>query len=155
MQVEYIGSERSNGDQYEVYKGPSRDAAINFLRSKTIKEKRQYIIVETPSGNFGKDLVMIFNEQTQEMIELTKRDFLPTYQKSTTHCTKCGYAILKYGRAFNGNVEELVSLEEMKIKGTGFFCNSCQLSWCASCAQLKNRQVSCEVCESNMGLLRE
>src|SRR4051794_29315111 len=83
-------TEHSQGNRYDVYSGKDRNEAFAFLRGLEIKEERHYAIVETPDGNFGKDLIMIFDERTQDLIELAERKPLARLQKSRTHCARCG-----------------------------------------------------------------
>eukprot|EP01083_Nonionella_stella_P262781 893234_1 len=41
---------------YEVLSGSTKDEAYRYLESRTVTEQFYYVIVETPDGNFGKDI---------------------------------------------------------------------------------------------------
>ena len=58
----FVGIEETGGNRYEIYRSSSRAAALEFLRQQEIKEERRYVVVETPEGNFAKDLIAIFDE---------------------------------------------------------------------------------------------
>ena len=58
----YVQTERNGKNTYEVYRGASKTDALTFLQSKTVTQRLYYIIVETPQGNFGKDIDGIFEE---------------------------------------------------------------------------------------------
>ena len=47
---------------YSVYKCGSAQKAREFLDAKTISAKYTYIIVETPEGNWGKDIGGMYKE---------------------------------------------------------------------------------------------
>ena len=149
--VRYKEKEITDGNTYEVYTAPNPSIAIEFLRTSEIKEERKYIIVETPQGNFGKDMIMIFNEKTQERIEFTLRKSLPENQKSKTNCTKCGYPILPITRKISGKI---TSLEELKENGYGLFCYKCQTSWCSFCLPEAEFYI-CPICKNHMDLYYE
>jgi hypothetical protein len=55
---------KTKGWVYEVYQSDSLDLALKFLEAIPITEipDTYYIIVETPSGNVGKDLNGMFDE---------------------------------------------------------------------------------------------
>lgn len=59
-----------DGKVYEVWMGESRSAALTFLRGIPCEKipGLYYIIVETPDGNFGKDINGMFDEDTGEDI---------------------------------------------------------------------------------------
>ena len=58
----YVQTERNGMNTYEVYRGASKAQALAFLQSKTVTQRLYYLIVETPEGNFGKDVDGIFEE---------------------------------------------------------------------------------------------
>ncbi len=45
---------------YEVYDAPSKDEAMTFLNSKNVDKKLYYVCVYTPEGNFGRDIMGIY-----------------------------------------------------------------------------------------------
>jgi len=47
---------------YEVYRGPDAATAKDFLSEKPVKKPHYYIIVETPEGNYGRDIDGIYRE---------------------------------------------------------------------------------------------
>lgn len=55
---------KKKGWIYEVYQSNSLDVALKFLEAIPVNEipETYYIIVETPSGNVGKDLNGMFDE---------------------------------------------------------------------------------------------
>lgn len=62
---------KTNNNIYEVYFAPDKQTALAFLR--TIPRNQipglYYVIVETPQGNFGKDMDGIFDEQTGQSLD--------------------------------------------------------------------------------------
>ena len=58
--------ENANGDDgvstYEIYKGPDKASAIEFLRTKPAPEAGHYIVVDTPEGSFGRDSEGFYQE---------------------------------------------------------------------------------------------
>lgn len=150
--IKFRDKEVKNGNTYEVYTATCRSKALDFLRATEVKEERKYVIVETPEGSFGKDLIMIFDEATSEKVEFGVRHPLPKLKKSITHCTKCGYPVLPAGSWPAGmNVKELILLEQMKEKGVGLYCSNCQTSWCPFCVSA----VTCDLCGRQLALCRE
>ena len=53
---------RDNVSIYEVYIGPSRAAAVEFLEGRTVSRKFYYVVVDTPEGSFGRDLTGFYRE---------------------------------------------------------------------------------------------
>ena len=47
---------------YEVYKGHTAQEAREFLATKTVDQPLYYIVVETPEGNWGKDIQGLYKE---------------------------------------------------------------------------------------------
>jgi len=151
--VSYKKKEVNNGNTYEVYTGPSRTVALEFLRQTPVKIERHYIICETPQGNIGKDMIMIFDEASGERIEYGERKSLPELRKSKTLCARCGYPVLPAGPTPAGSTD-LVLLDEMKEKGVGCKCSSCSTAWCPFCVD-KHKPDVCAICGSKMTLFRE
>jgi len=71
--VTFRGTENTQGNRYEVYQARNRADALAFLREQVVREERRYIVVETPEGSIGKDLIMIFDEATNTKIEYGER----------------------------------------------------------------------------------
>ena len=47
---------------YEVYKAHSAQDAREFLDGKSVAERLYYIVVESPEGNWGKDIEGLYKE---------------------------------------------------------------------------------------------
>lgn len=63
--VEVAGiDKKDNGWVYEVYTGQSRNSAIAFLQGipNGCIPEGHYVIVETPQGNLGRDVLGMFDE---------------------------------------------------------------------------------------------
>ncbi|MCH7990583.1 MAG: hypothetical protein IID46_15690 [Planctomycetes bacterium] len=63
--VEVAGiDKKNNGQVYEVYKSQTRATAVSFLNAipKSCISEGHYVIVETPQGNVGKDIMGVFDE---------------------------------------------------------------------------------------------
>lgn len=154
-EVEYKGKESTGGDVYQVYRAPSRSRALDFLRGIEVREERTYVIVETPEGNFGKDLIMIFDESTSEKIEFGHRAPLPRLRRSKTKCTRCGYPVLPADHRWPGRISAAPSvLEDLRDGGVGFYCTNCQAAWCPFCLTAE-AAAECELCGTQMELLWE
>ena len=153
--VRFKQREVTNGNTYEVYTAPSRKRALEFLRAVEISRERKYVVVETPEGSLGKDLIMIFEEANGHRIEFGVRKPLPKPKKSRTHCARCGYPVLPAGREPAGvNVTEFVVLDEMKAQGVGFYCSACRTCWCPFCVSADSLET-CQLCGARMDLCRE
>lgn len=64
-QVSFSHKEKKGESTYHIYRGPSKEAAIEFLKTlKPITQYYVYHIVETPEGNFGRDKDGIYQERT-------------------------------------------------------------------------------------------
>lgn len=49
---------------YEVRRAGTRSAAMTYLRARQVREEEYYVIVETPEGNIGRNLIVIFEERS-------------------------------------------------------------------------------------------
>ena len=58
--VGFIKTENRKSYTYEIYKAPSREQALAFLKTKAVTKEMYYIEVETPDGTFGRDLGGIY-----------------------------------------------------------------------------------------------
>jgi hypothetical protein len=47
---------------YEMYRAKTAQEARNFLEGKTVSKQLYYVVVETPEGNWGKDIDGIYKE---------------------------------------------------------------------------------------------
>jgi len=47
---------------YEVYRAKTAQQAREFLEGKTVTDQLYYIVVETPEGNWGKDVKGMYKE---------------------------------------------------------------------------------------------
>jgi len=49
-------------DTFEEWTAGSAQAAKEYLNTRTISEAQYYLVVETPEGNWGKDLTGVYKE---------------------------------------------------------------------------------------------
>lgn len=47
---------------YEVYTGPDKASAIEFLKGKPVSKKFYFVVVDTPEGSFGRDIDGFYQE---------------------------------------------------------------------------------------------
>jgi hypothetical protein len=47
---------------YEVWRAPSAQAAKEYLNTRVITQRLYYLVVETPEGNWGKDVDGVYKE---------------------------------------------------------------------------------------------
>ena len=47
---------------YEVYKAHSAQDAREFLDGKSVTERLRYIVLDSPEGNWGKDIERLYKE---------------------------------------------------------------------------------------------
>lgn len=68
--VKYVRTDRETKNMgavsahftYEIYRGPDATTAKEFLSRKSVTKQNYYIIVETPEGNYGRDIGGIYKE---------------------------------------------------------------------------------------------
>ena len=60
--VVFIREDRTNLGTYLTYKAPSKADAMAFLSEQRITQRSYYVVVETPEGNYGKDIQGIYKE---------------------------------------------------------------------------------------------
>lgn len=63
--VEVAGiDKKQNGRVYEIYRCSQRTTAVSFLKGipEGVIPESHYVVVETPSGNVGKDTIGIYDE---------------------------------------------------------------------------------------------
>ncbi|MFX0148879.1 MAG: hypothetical protein ACFE8E_14160 [Candidatus Hodarchaeota archaeon] len=149
MTVKKKTTHYSERNRYDVYSANNIKEAIKFLRKQEIKLPYYYIVIETPEGNIGKDIIGIYNEQNSELIELGRRKKLPNMKKSQEFCTQCGYFVFPM-KPFNNEVSHVLNIEDMCNKGVGFYCSSCETVWCAQCVVISGYVVKCKLCRTEM-----
>jgi len=154
-EIVFKGRETHQANRYDVYTADSQEQAIRFLRSQSILEERRYIIVETPEGNIGKDLIMIFREPSGDMIELGKRDPLPKLKQSMTHCGKCGHSVIPAKRHVAESRLSHEAILDLKVDGSGFLCRNCQTLWCSHCVLLDDETARCLICGQMLPVFAE
>ena len=155
--VTFRQTENTNGNRYEVYRAKSKADAMTFLRAQEVREERRYIVVETPEGNIGKDLIMIFNEATNTKIEYGERRPLDKPCMTPGRCVRCGYTVLPAGAVgIAPGVTEthtLLLLDELKEKGVGIVCAKCRALHCPFC--VGTGEPVCPTCGERMSLYTE
>jgi hypothetical protein len=149
-----------DGKQYEAYAGSGREEALAFLRGREVKDEGFYISVVTPSGTFGRDLLEIYDERTQERIEIPKRSPLPRLVKSLTRCARCGYTVLPISKEVlpkvDGPLEAVIPYDfDFQEEGLGYVCSDCQTVWCAHCTGTHGHEATCGICRKPMPPLEE
>jgi zinc-ribbon domain len=60
--VTFVRTEKKGGYKYHIYRGPGKEAALAYLKALPLPKKLEYHIVETPDGNFGRDVAGMFDE---------------------------------------------------------------------------------------------
>ncbi|UCG68115.1 MAG: hypothetical protein JSV09_09820 [Thermoplasmata archaeon] len=60
--VSYLRTDKKGYYTYKIYKAPSQSAALAFLKEHPVNQSLYYIIVETPEGNWGRDINGIYKE---------------------------------------------------------------------------------------------
>src|SRR5450759_4854737 len=90
IKLPFKGTENTDNGRYDVYEAKDRQSALQFLREVEVKEPFSYVIVETPAGNLGKDVISIYDDADGSTLELGARKPLPNRTISRTHCTNCG-----------------------------------------------------------------
>lgn len=58
----YVSKDVKGSNTYEIYKAPSKSVALEYLKTKPVTKSLYYVIVETPEGNWGKDIDGIYQE---------------------------------------------------------------------------------------------
>ncbi len=142
-------STRDDGNRYEHYTAPSKSDALAFLREHEVKEPQCYVVVETPEGGLGKDIIGIYNRDTQENLELGVRRPLPKLEKSEVRCARCGYHVLKA----TASIPDNPSIDLLKSSGLGFYCGPCETAWCAFCLSAGSSPAACGICGADMDVM--
>ena len=152
--VKFVKIENTGGNTYEVYTASSRKEALTFLRDREVKEEGRYLIVETPEGNIGRDLIMIFDEKSQETIEFPSRKPLAALVRSLEKCTGCGYTVIPAGAVVPGATYSGY-VDPLKEKGGGYVCAGCKTLWCTCCAPFESDWAVCGICRQRLQLFVE
>ena len=54
--VTFVRTEQRGKSRYHIHRGPGKEAALAYLKALPLPKKREYHVVETPEGNFGRDV---------------------------------------------------------------------------------------------------
>lgn len=178
-EVPYVTTERKAAGTYEVRRADTRSMALTYLRARQVRDEKYYVIVETPAGNIGRDLIVIFEEPSGTEIDIAWREPLPIPQASRTACARCAYPVVPVGpqreaeavaRRFSGNVEihVVASLDELASASGGYRCLECGNLACAACyltyltdpveqarESTTKQHLSCWLCASDVEVLVE
>lgn len=60
--VKFVRNEQMGSNRYKIYAVHSKEAAMEFLQKNPVSEPLFYFIVETPVGNFGRDINGVYQE---------------------------------------------------------------------------------------------
>lgn len=60
--VTFVRTEKKGQFTYHIYSGPGKEEALAYLKTLSLPKKLEYHIVETPNGNFGRDVTGMFEE---------------------------------------------------------------------------------------------
>ena len=60
--VAFVRTEKKGQFTYHIYRGPGKESALACLKTLSLPKKFEYHIVETPEGNFGRDVTGMFEE---------------------------------------------------------------------------------------------
>ena len=60
--VKFVRDEQRGKSQYKIYSGQSKESAMEFLQKNPVTESFYYIIIETPEGNYARDIMGIYRE---------------------------------------------------------------------------------------------
>ncbi|MER5862830.1 hypothetical protein [Kitasatospora sp. NPDC002040] len=162
--VRFKQTERTGQATYHVYGGLSRRAALEFLRGAHVKNELVYTIVETPEGNFGRDLIYLFDEANGEPIELAERPRSQSPSPSGTRCAWCDFFVVPYRLPINDEMASSVSVHftydklALLVKtGGGLRCGACSILQCAVCSGIDQTggtavATTCQVCGEGMAV---
>ncbi|MFF2009615.1 hypothetical protein ACFVWY_11140 [Streptomyces sp. NPDC058195] len=133
-----MGTEHRPSATYHVYRGPDRAHALEFLRGTPVMEPHVYVIVETPQGNLGRDLIYVFEESDGRPVEFGARTRLENPASSDTHCAWCGFYVVPFAvpreAAAASTLSVYLTMDEAREKGHGLRCHHCALLQCVFCA---------------------
>ncbi len=147
-----VVDKKDDGKVYEVSWVKSEAVALDYLRGRDVRREGYYVIVETPFRNFGRDMIMIFDEADGAPIEIPERTPLPEPAASPTHCARCGYPVLPSTRvAFpcDGDpgcghpwhtADFAQGADEVVRAGLGYRCVTCRSAACRACYEATGDQ---------------
>ncbi|MFG1803366.1 hypothetical protein ACGFI4_24805 [Micromonospora carbonacea] len=152
--VRPVKTELLEGWTYHIHEASSLAQAMTFLRQTPVTEPGVYVVVETPQGNIGRDLIYIFHEPAGTPIEHGPRPPLPEPVPSSTHCAWCGFYVEPFDLAQvpgTATTYELhLTVDDVLKNGGGFRCRRCDLLQCGWCAGLAassgEREARCRSC---------
>jgi len=61
IRQDVVGS-GANAATYRTYRGPNAESAREFLKKNPVTQQFLYLVVETPEGNYGRDVKGIYKE---------------------------------------------------------------------------------------------
>lgn len=61
-EIVFVREDKQGINTYVIYKGPDAVSAKVFLQTKPVTQRLYYIIVETPEGNYGRDISGMYKE---------------------------------------------------------------------------------------------
>lgn len=119
-----------NGTYYEIYKCDDQETAKDFLAAKKVDKGLHYLIVETPTGNWGLDIKGLYKE------------YLLPWQKDVNQADTVGSAI---------GIPDEYSLE-MAARGVNVSfivkvsCGNCSHEWTEALSYQNWTVVECPKC---------
>ncbi|MFJ8827801.1 hypothetical protein ACIREE_39475 [Streptomyces sp. NPDC102467] len=151
--VQYVGTEQQPRAIYHIYRGPDREQALAFLRSTPVAEPLIYLVVETPQGNVGRDLVCLFDERSGAVIEFGPRTPSQHPRQSPTHCAWCGVYVVpfdvpEYAVRNASTLSVYLAIDEARDRGHGWHCRACALLQCVFCCDPTD--MRCRGCGSQL-----
>ncbi|MFF8375786.1 hypothetical protein ACF07V_06640 [Streptomyces sp. NPDC015661] len=97
-----------------------------------------YVVVETPQGNVGRDLIYLFEEGDGQLIEFGARTQSEDPVPSATHCAWCGFYVVPFVLPPEARLASTLSvyltIDEARENGHGLRCHHCSLLQCTFCA---------------------
>eukprot|EP01084_Bolivina_argentea_P050788 93400_1 len=67
-------TEKRGKNTYEIWSAASKQDAFNYLKSRKVTERLYYVVVETPDGNFGKDIHGYYEENAHKNMQSNIKD---------------------------------------------------------------------------------
>ncbi|MCP2283808.1 hypothetical protein APR04_002721 [Promicromonospora umidemergens] len=143
--VRLVGRDERERATYIIYSAARLAAALDFLRQTPVTEEFVYLIVETPQGNIGRDLVYIFDESDGTPLALAPRPASSDPTPSETHCAWCGHFVvpvelprLRFHEVVSSVATHVLVEGPLYKRGHGFSCEHCGFLQCAVCSGMTN-----------------